>query len=286
MTWDQIDRWLSHTPLGLLGVIIPAFLSLAVAAGIGLRRLSPRRDPTRKMSGGEMLEGAMVSAILGLMALLIGFTFSIVLNRFEDRRALVLEEANAIGSAYLNAQLLEQPHRARISRLLFDYLDNRIAFAKSAPGRNAALLIRNDRLVTDLWAATVAAYPTMTEPGLSGRFLECMNGLIDLDTSRKMARSIHVPAEVFFVVFVFLVAAAAMLGYLSTGRGRVILLLMVALLSLVLLLILDVDRPTGGGVKEDQMPMELLKASLTSLPPSAFDGYRLEDSRLAGTTSR
>jgi hypothetical protein len=101
-----------------------------------------------------------------------------------------------------------------------------------------------------------------------------------------MARVVRVPVEVFLVVFVFLLTAAAMLGYLSTGRGRVILLLMVALVSLVLLLILDVDRPTGGGIREDQMPMELLRASLKSLPLSAFDGYRLEDAKLAGAPAR
>lgn len=283
MFWAHVDRWLYTTPIALLGVIIPVVLAAAVFAGIAARRLSDRRDAARDAPVAEGLEGVMVSAVLGLMALFMGFTFSLVLNRFDDRRSLVLQEANAIGTVYLRAQLLEQPHRARIGELLIRYTDTRIALAKGSRGQTTDLMAGNDRLLTDLWAATVAAYPSMREPGLSGRFLESMNALIDLDTSRKMARLVHVPAPVYLVLFVFLAAAVAILGYLSVERrGKVVLALVVTLLSLALLLILDVDRPTGGGIQEDQKPMELLRASLKGTPAAAFDRYLLDDAKLAG----
>jgi hypothetical protein len=161
-----------------------------------------------------------------------------------------------------------------MSRLLVAYTDNRIALAKRPQGHNADLLARNDLMLTDLWAATTAAARTIGDPGLTGQFLASVNAVIDLDTSRKVARTVRVPAEVFLTLFVFLFVAAGMLGYLSVGRrGKVALSLMVLLLSLVLMLILDVDRPTSGGIREDQAPMEALRASLKAQPPAVFDRY-------------
>ena len=282
MFWDNVNDWLARTPLSLLAVGVPILMILAVAAGMGLRTVSNRRDARRETPGGDGLEGVLVSAVLGLLALLIGFTFSIVLNRFEARRELVLQDANAIGTAYLRAQLLEEPHRARLSRLLVVYTDNRIELAKAAPGGTAVLLDRNDRLITDLWAATAAAVVTIRDPGLTNALLTSMNALIDLDTARKAARGVHLPAEVFAVLLSFLIVASGMLGYLSVGRrGKVALSLMILLLALTLMLILDVDRPTGGGIREDQAPMELLKASLGAQLPAVFDRYRLEDAGAA-----
>jgi len=276
MFWDQLNDWLLRAPLTYLALGALMLMVAAVAVGVAARKVSDR-DPSLERIAGEGLEGVIVSAVLGLLALLIGFTFSIVLNRFEARRDLVLQEANAIGTVYLRAQLLEEPHRARVSRLLVTYTDNRIALATASPGGAGVLLARNDRLITDLWAATAAAVVTIKDPGVSSAFVVGMNSLIDLDTARKVARSVHLPAEVFVVLLGFLVVAAAMLGYLSVGRrGKVALSLMILLVALSLLLILDVDRPTGGGIREDQTPMEQLKASLKAQPPVVFDRFRTE----------
>lgn len=278
MNWDTLDGWLRDAPLGVVGVGLLAAMTTAVVAGAGLRYVSDRRDAARETTGGDGLEGVIVSAVLGLLALLMGFTFSLVLNRFEDRRDLVLQEANAIGTVYLRAQLLAPPHRERIGGLLEAYAGNRIALANTRRGRNADLLARNDALLTDLWAATVAAHATIRDPGFSGQFLASVNGMIDLDASRKAARSVQVPPQVFGVLFVFLLVASGMLGYLSVGRrGKVALAMMIGLLCLVLLLILDIDRPTGGGIREDQAPMEALLASLKAQSPQVFDRYRIED---------
>lgn len=273
MILDRLDGWLRDAPLASVGAALLVVMAVAVVVGMALRRMSDRRA-AGAATGGDGLEAVIVSAVLGLLALLMGFTFSIVLNRFEDRRDLVLQEANAIGAVYLRAQLLEAPHRERISRLLVAYTDNRIALAKGPQGQNADLLARSDLMLTDLWAATSAASRTVGDPGLTGQFLASVNAVIDLDTSRKVARTVRVPAQVFLALFVFLFAASGMLGYLSVGRrGKVALALMIVLLSLVLMLILDVDRPTSGGIREDQTPMEQLRASLKAQPPTVFDRY-------------
>jgi hypothetical protein len=111
--------WLATLPLMGIGLVI--LVALLAAATIGYRGhiwLRQRRGETDTESHDHLL-----SAVLGLLALLLGFTFSLALNRYEARRDLVVQEANAIGTTWLRAQLLEPPNSAAMSNLLRSYLD-------------------------------------------------------------------------------------------------------------------------------------------------------------------
>ena len=160
MVWNTLNGWLNNAPLLILGGGTLILMTMAVGAGVALRAWNDGGRQIGKKGEDGGLEGYVVSAVLGLLALLMGFTFSLAVDRFETRRTLVLEEANAIGTTYLRAQLLEQPHRERISQLLVNYTDNRIALAKAPPDRVAPLLAANDRMLSDLWAATASAVRT------------------------------------------------------------------------------------------------------------------------------
>jgi hypothetical protein len=272
MTPPGFATWLDQAPLWQIGLVLLVVMILASAVGGILSRLAAKSQGEK---GADEKEGYIVSATLGLLALLMGFTFSLAIDRFESRRVLVLEEANAIGTTYLRAQLLDEPHRARISRMLVAYTDNRIALATSPRDQVAGRLVTNDQLITDLWTATVAAFPSMKGYDFSSSFLETMNNLIDLDAARKVARMARVPSEVFFVLFLYVVMSAGVLGYAGTakgGRGATVFLFL--LLALSLLLTLDIDRPTTGGVTESQLPMMQLKASLANQPPPVFDRWK------------
>jgi hypothetical protein len=274
MTWHNLDSWLNRTELLVLAAILFVAMCGAAAIGLLLQRSRPASD-NKDSEGGQ--EGYIVSAVLGLLALLMGFTFSLAVDRFETRRVLVLEEANAIGTAYLRSQLLAGPDRARMSDLLIRYTDNRIALAKARPGGTAQqqLLAINDGLITDLWAGTSAAFESIKGLDFSSAYLDSLNALIDLDASRKTARAARVPTEVFVVLFVYLVTTAGVLGYVLKGtRGRLAAGFLLALLTLSLMLIMDINRPVAGGVSESQRPMEELKASLAAQPPAVFDKWR------------
>ena len=157
MNRSAFEDWLYSAPIIALGAAALALMLIAMAAGIALRSAHNRRWPSEQTEQGQ--EGYVVTAVLGLLALLLGFTLAHAVDRFEARRLLVLEEANAIGTTYLRAQVLGQPHRSRISRLLIDYTENRIALARQPRGAaQAELLATNDRLITDLWTATSAAF--------------------------------------------------------------------------------------------------------------------------------
>jgi hypothetical protein len=271
MNWSWLQSWLADAPMLWVGGSMFAAMTLSAWIGYAVRRR--QGDVDSSVSDGQ--EGYVVSAVLGLLALLMGFTFSLAVDRFETRRTLVLREANAIGTTYLRAQLLPEPHRSRVSGLLVRYTDNRLALAKaSREAQGYELLRRNDALVTDLWTATVAAFPLIKDLDFSSTFVQSMNDLIDLDAARKAARNASVPTEVFAVLFCYLAVTAAVLGYVMRGlRGRLSAAFLLCLLTISLMLIVDIDRPLGGGVTEGQGPMERLKKSLAAQPPAVFDRW-------------
>jgi hypothetical protein len=271
MNWQPFQDWLSRTDLLVVATVL--FGSMCVAAAIGTILSARKKAEKAERDGGQ--EGYIVSAVLGLLALLLSFTYSLAVERFEERRHLVLEEANAIGTAYLRAQLLAEPHRGRMTSLLVRYTDNRIQLARARPGQTAPLLVVNDGLITDIWAATTAAFDSIKGLPFSATYLDSVNALIDLDSSRKAARTSRVPAEVFGVLFVYLIATAGALGYVLRGaRGRIAAGFLLVMLTLSLILIIDIDRPVLGGISESQRPMEELRKSMAAQPAAVFDKWR------------
>lgn len=265
-----LEAWLGTSPLWLTGLLLLFGLLAFSLVGYVLRRFRDSRRPAvEELEGGQ--EGYLVSAVLGLFALLLGFTFALAVDRFDARRVLVLEEANAIGTTYLRTQLLEPEHRDRISRLLVAYTDNRLALAKAKPPAPRDLLGANEELVTKLWQATVAAFPSIRDYDFSSSFLDSMNTVIDLDESRKAARLAHSPSAVFVVLAIYAAGVAMVLGFVLTGvRGRIAGVILLALFTLSVLLIIDIDRPSTGGIQESQGPMERLRASMVERTPEVL----------------
>jgi hypothetical protein len=271
LTETGFAGWLNSAAIWWIAFwLLLAMIAASVAGQFIRRQLKRKLGEDGKEAEGE--KGFVLSSVLGLLALLLGFTFALAVDRFETRRALVLEEANAIGTTYLRAQLLEEPHRSRISRLLVDYTDNRIEIAKATPEEARRLLGRNDRMVTELWVATVAVFPTIRGLDFSTAFIDSVNAVIDLDESRKAARQARVPYEVYVGLFIYIIASSGLVGFTLDGpRERSAAIFLFVLLTLAMMLILDIDRPATGGINESQWPMEDLRASLRTWPPEVFD---------------
>ena len=274
MNWTPFQNWLSLTPIWQVALCLLAAMVAAALGGVALRARHSRAKPKDDKAEGQ--EGYIVSAVLGLLALLMGFTFSLAVDRFDARRLLVLEESNAIGTAYLRAQLLPEPHRARTSDILVRYTDNRIKLAQAKPDSVGPYLAVNDALVTDLWAATSAAFEPIKGLDFSSAYIESINLVIDLDSSRKAARNARVPAEVFVVLIIYLVTTAGVMGYVLHGaRGWMAAIFLLLLLALALSLIIDIDRPTLGGIVEGQGPMEALRKSMAGTPTQVYDKWKV-----------
>lgn len=268
---QSFENWLERAQIWQVGLVILGLMLVFATTGYAIRRWHETRMSGPPGEKENSQEGYLVSAVLGLFAFLLGFTFALAVDRFDTRRGLVLQEANAIGTTYLRTQLLEAPHRERISRMLVAYTDNRITLAKeTAP--TASDVAKNDGLITNLWQATVAAFPTIKDYDFSSSYLESMNTVIDLDAARKVGRRAHVPTTVFVVLGIYALVTAAVLGYVLSGlRGRIAAAIVLALFAMSFLLILDIDRPTLGTINESQEPMEWLRASLNAWQPQVFD---------------
>lgn len=270
----QALKWFASLSLTGLAVAIFATMLLASLAGYAIRRLERLLSDPRREQPEHSQESYLVGGMLGLMALLLAFSFSMALERFDERRHLVVQEANAIGTAYLRSQLLDEPHRTRLSGLLVSYTDNRIKLATIAPDQLDAQLTINDRLLTDIWAAVVAARESALAHGISTPVLMTFNEVIDLDTERKISRIVRMPPEVLQLLFGFLILTAAVLGYvLEERRGRIGAAMLFVLLSLYVSVIADLNRPTSGNIRESQDAMLMLQASFKAQSPAAFDAY-------------
>lgn len=262
---------LAATPLWLiaLGLFIAMTATMFAASAARLKQV--RDHPPAE--GDDSLEGYLVSAVLGLLALLMGFTFSLAVERFEGRRLLVIDEANAIGAAYLRAQMLPEPHRARMSDLLVRYTDNRIVLAQAKPAQARPLLVRNEALLTDIWTAATASFPAIKGMDFSSTYVEAVNNVVDLGVSRKAARLAHVPPEVFLVLFVYMIVSAGVLGHVLCGRRRFASTCLLLLLTASIAMILDIDRPSMGAMSEDQGSMKDLRSFMAARPPQVFDRW-------------
>ena len=173
-----------------LGVFFGILIFLAIGRQIGQRVVA--RDGAAGLASGGSLETA-VFAILGL---LIAFTFSGALTRFDVRRAQIVDEANAIGTAYLRIDVLPSGAQPRLRQAFRDYVDARIATYKKLPDVEAARneLVRSQGLQADIWAQAVIASRTPdSRPGTEGLVLPALNEMFDITTVRAMASQMHPP---------------------------------------------------------------------------------------------
>ncbi|MGZ8351183.1 MAG: bestrophin-like domain [Allosphingosinicella sp.] len=264
----MVEWFYGESPTWLVAIVVVLTLVGAAWLGIFLRRMRPGERRDEEKSGEQLI----VSAVLGLLALLLGFTFALAIDRFDTRRQLVLEEANDIGTTWLRTQLLDEPHRTRLSRLLEGYTENRIrlATAQSLPQRRL-LLAQTNRYHEHLWAATVDAVRPIRHLPVAVAFVESMNATIDIAAARKAARRAHVPPRVLTALLIYMTITAFALGYALLGlRVKWAAVVLLVLLSLSYVLILDIDQPTQGGVRESQEAMEDLLAGMRAAASPAL----------------
>jgi len=253
--------WLVVAPLWAIGLLLLSALTVAVALGFAAQSRLQRMagagiEPT---PGGAHL----LSAVLGLLALLLGFSFSMAMDRYDTRRQLVIEEANALGTTWLRVQLLEEPDRALMSDLLRRYVDARLVWsnstAESPPGVGTVVLQQQ------LWAATGVALRSDNPPLLTRGVMDSLNESIDLASARTAARAAHIPDYVQWLLLVYAVLSMAMLGTVLGSSLKLHLpqtALLLVLLTLAHLIVLDLDRPRAGSIQVSQQPMEDLRQSI------------------------
>jgi hypothetical protein len=256
-----LNEWLIVT------IVIALFLS-AIEIGFRLGRWGKEKGSEPVRSQVNTLQAAS----LGMLALLLGFTFSMALSRFDTRKQLVLDEANAIGTTYLRAQLLPDPVRKEVSDLLRRYVDVRLEFYRGGINRSRLQKVdeETEKLHKALWAyaITMAGQDPRAIP--SGLFTQSLNEVIDLHAKRVTAMGNHVPESIFILLLLVAILSLGLVGYgTGIGRDRNLLptLISVILIASVILLIMDLDRPRRGLITVSQQSMVDLQKSLQKIFP-------------------
>ena len=201
--------------------------------------------------------GNIQAAVLGLLALLLAFTFSMAVARYDARKQLVVEEANAIGTLQLRAQLLPEPQRSASDSLIRRYIEARIAYANAGidKQRLAAAQLETVTVQTLLWAQAIALANRDEKPYPANLYTQALNEVIDLPSKRIAAMNNHVPETVIWMLLLASAISLAVVGHgfgLGQARNNFSLGTLSVLIVLVLMLILDFDRPRRGFIEVDE----------------------------------
>lgn len=254
--------WMDSLPLWLLGLLLFALFWLAALLGRLLHRDQAATDVTEP--------GFIVSASLGLLALLLGFTVSMAVSRYDGRRLAVLDEANAIGTFLYRTDLMP-PDLARETRAsLKTYVEARIrvgAMGEQPGGVQASKAIAG-KAAADLWADVVKVSNGVPQPAVKILLVESANAMFDMATARDAALANRLPPTLILLLIFFPVASLVLIGYVSGKSIGVHLMAsteLILLLTLVLLLIADLNQPRSGSIITPQGPLFDIQAQLRNV---------------------
>ncbi len=248
-----------------LFVLFAVTLAIASEAGFRLGRKAESRAAGKTKPQLASIEGG----ILASLGLLLGFTLSMAVARFEARKQLVLDEANAIGTSYLRTRLLPAPEGPEIANLLREYVVVRLQHADLRDDLDLqANREQAARLQNEFWTRAVSYGQKDPNPVKAGLLLQSLNQVIDLESARWMAFQNHVPPTVIYVNTIVALFAAILVGFAFgfEGRRQVFATSMLALVIIVVLgVIVDLDRSQHGFIQLSQQPLiDLQRQLLTS----------------------
>ncbi len=248
----------------IAGGLLVAML-LVIEVGYRLGRAHEREEP----APAKAHVNAIQASLLGILALLLGFTFSSSLQRYDARSEAVVAEANAIGTAWQRTGLLPDRHRAEARQALRDYLDLRIVANGSTLDNYrglAAMRVDTARAQARLWDVARRAAVADPDPVTTGLHAEAVNALIDAYANRNAALDRRVPEVVLFLLLATFLMAGLVVGF-ATGvaghRPSLASHIMVALIAVLVFIILDLDRPRRGLVQVDHGSLLELRAEVS-----------------------
>lgn len=249
--------------MSLVAIALLVSLSTVAACLVGLAAGRRLRGTVSDAERTQMY--GLQASLLGLLALLLGFSFAMGETRLDLRKQFALDEANAIGTARLRAAGLEEPRGDEIARLLEQYVDVRVrGYASRDPARLRGAIRESERLQEEAWTRTAALARDNPSSLPAALLVQSMNQVIDLHASRVAAARNRIPGPVLATLLVVAVITLGWVGVcvgLSTRRGLLPTLLLALLIALVLVVVIDLDQPRGGLIRAGQAALVELQRS-------------------------
>lgn len=252
--------------LGIIGVFSATILVViaAIEGGYRLGAVVHRRSADEKESPASTIAGS----VLGLLAFILAFTFGIVTDRYDVRKALVRDEANAIGTAFLRSDFLPEADHAKASELFREYVDARLKAGQTRERSHLQeALIATDRIHQQLWGMAVANARKDMNSVVAALYIEALNTVIDFHSSRVAVGFARIPLGIWTVLYALVVLGMVGLGYqtaIADSRRSWMTPVLALAFSIVIALIDALDSPHSGFITVSQQPLEDLRASMSA----------------------
>jgi len=248
---------LTHYPLLVFAL---SFIALWLSSWIGAFFRKKKGHPAEDFSQDY---GIVLAATLTLLGLVIGFTFSMATNRYDQRKNLEEAEANAIGTEYVRANLLPAADAARVQDLLKKYLEQRVLFYDADQQQLAQIDVATAQLQTALWSAVVAPAATQPTP-LVALAVAGMNDVLNAQGYTQAAWWNRIPIAAWALMAAIAVCSSWLVGYgsRSAAEGAKLLLVLPLVVSIAFMLIADIDTPRHGLIKVSPQNLISLSESL------------------------
>jgi len=257
------DTFIDVLPLWLLYLVVATIVVLSIEPGWRLGNHQRQRHAEE----GKAPVNAPVGATIGLLAFLLAFTFGMAATRYDNRKAVVLQEANAIGTTYLRTDFLPDVFRSEARTALREYLKLRTGGAAAIMSPEG--MAQSAALHDQLWSIATHA-ETISDTVSVGLFVQSLNDVIDLDTIRVTANRNRIPDSIWLMLVVVTIFSMAAMGYefgLTGVRSWIVTILMTIVFTTVIMLIADLDQAQAGLLQVSQQPLiDLLNKIGTPAP--------------------
>lgn len=251
-----------------IAIVIVLFLTMILFNEGGFR--IGRFVQVRTDNEVKALTGSIQGSVLGLLALLLGFTFSMSMQRFDNRTMALIDEANAIGTAVLRIELLPDEYQVDATALFEEYIEQRVAIGTIDLTMHDERSAYNKKIIglqNKLWSLAIAATNDDPRPVTTGAFVKSLNDVIDSQGKRNALLQMHVPEVVLILLFIVFISSGGFMGYSAGLSGKRVfapIILVSLLITLIVFIIIDLDRPKRGLIQVNQSVMIELLSSINN----------------------
>lgn len=236
-----------------MAIAISASLFALIFACLEVGYRVGRRNASQHPTAHDGI-GALEAAIFALLGLLLGFSFSGATTRLDTRRQLIVNEANAVGTAYLRLDELPAPEQPEMRRLFREYLDARLAAYARIPDMRAFHqgIAQAEQLQQQIWARAIVATRNDSTQNSARLLLPALNEMFDVTTARTIAIDTHLPGLVFSLLVLVALSSGVVAGYAMAKRRRrswLHMFLYAACIAITVYTVTDLDYPRSGLIR-------------------------------------
>jgi hypothetical protein len=253
-----VDAPISRIPASIVAMLLFALMLLFFWLG----QLWRENRMSRAKTAREDITGSLEGSMLGLLALLLAFTFGISNSRYDARRDVIIKEANCIGTAVLRADLYPEPFRSELRSDFKEYVEARIQYYQVGTNLDSirSSLLHAQDVSARIWTKVTKRSMTDTPYLRNTFFLQSLNDMIDVASERRYIGVSRVPVSIIWMMILLCLVVSFLLGYGMKGKKPDWLMVCIfsLIISMTTYLILDLDRPREGIITMNAVHQSML----------------------------